>query len=162
MVCIVNQIGIILISFKDKVSFDKTGWIIQGDLGIYPNRDKMLDFLKNYLFAVEAYFESSKVLTFAVPKDRLQKLIPECLELDTLNDEFGFITVAIVQTKALRPKEFPKFLGNNFFLIGYRILYATQTKKVKDFVVCTSSNQKPIKRKWNIWEMFLQNIVTQQ
>jgi hypothetical protein len=27
----------------------------------------------------------------------------------------------MVQTSGLRPKGFPKFLGNNFFLIGYRI-----------------------------------------
>ena len=28
---------------QDNLPFDKTGWIIQGDLGLYPNRDKMLD-----------------------------------------------------------------------------------------------------------------------
>jgi len=44
----------------------------------------MLAFLKDHPFAVEAYFESSLVLTFAVPKEQLQNLIPECLQLDTL------------------------------------------------------------------------------
>jgi hypothetical protein len=48
-------------------------------------------------------------------------LIPECLELDTLHDKYAFIAVAMVQTKALRPKGFPKMFGNNFFLIGYRV-----------------------------------------
>jgi hypothetical protein len=33
----------------------------------------------------------------------------------------AFIAVAMVQTKKLRPKGFPKFLGNDFFLIGYRV-----------------------------------------
>ena len=81
----------------------------------------MLSFLKNHPFAVEAFFESSLVLTFAVPKDQLQRLIPPCLSLDTFNDKWAFVAIAMVQTKALRPKGFPEFLGNDFFLIGYRV-----------------------------------------
>lgn len=86
-----------------------------------PNKPKMLSFLKNHPFAVEAFFESSLVFTFAIPKEQIQHLVPECLELDTLNDKWAFIAVAMVQTKALRPKGFPKILGNDFFLIGYRV-----------------------------------------
>jgi hypothetical protein len=81
----------------------------------------MLSFLKNHPFAVEAFFENSYVLTFAVPKERLENFIPECLELDTFDNEFAFIAIAMVQTKGLKPKAFPKFMGNDFFLIGYRI-----------------------------------------
>ena len=81
----------------------------------------MLSFLKNHPFAVEAFFESSLVLTFAVPEDQIRHLIPECLELDTFQHKWAFIAVAMVQTKDLRPKGFPKMLGNDFFLIGYRV-----------------------------------------
>ena len=81
----------------------------------------MLSFLKNHPFAVEAFFESSTVLTFAVPKEQLQKLLPECLELDLFEDKWAFVAIALVQTSGLRPKGFPAFLGNNFFLVGYRI-----------------------------------------
>ena len=81
----------------------------------------MFSFLKNHPFAVEAFFENSLVLTFAVPKEQLQNLIPECLELDIFQDKWAFVAVAMVQTKDLRPKGFPKFMGNDFFLIGYRI-----------------------------------------
>jgi hypothetical protein len=80
-----------------------------------------MNFLKNHPFAVEAYFDSSIVLTFAVPKMQVESLIPDCLELDTFQDEWAFIAVAMVQTRNLRPKGFPKFMGNDFFLIGYRI-----------------------------------------
>ncbi len=80
-----------------------------------------MKFLKNHPFAVEAFFDSSLVLTFAVPKEDLQNFIPACLELDTFNDQWAFIALAMVQTKSLRPKGFPKFLGNDFFLIGYRV-----------------------------------------
>jgi uncharacterized protein YqjF (DUF2071 family) len=81
----------------------------------------MLAFLKDHPFAVEAFFESSLVFTFAVPMQQLQPMIPPCLELDTFNDTWAFIAVAMVQTKSLRPKGFPKMLGNDFFLIGYRV-----------------------------------------
>lgn len=81
----------------------------------------MFSFLKNHPFAVEAFFKSSLVLTFAVPKEQLQNLIPECLELDTFNEKWAFIAVAMVQTTGLRPKGLPKILGRDFFLIGYRV-----------------------------------------
>lgn len=80
-----------------------------------------MNFLKNHPFPVEAFFESSIVLTFAAPKAQVQPLIPECLELDVFDDQWAFIAVAMVQTKGLRPKGFPKALGNDFFLIGYRV-----------------------------------------
>lgn len=78
-------------------------------------------YLKTHPFAVEAFFKCSTVLTFAVPKEYLIKYIPECLSLDTYQDKWAFIAIAMVQTKNLRPKGFPKLLGQNFFLIGYRI-----------------------------------------
>lgn len=81
----------------------------------------MFSSLKNHPFAVEAFFESSLVLTFAVPKEELAPIIPECLTLDTFDNRWAFVAVAMVQTKGLRPKGFPKFLGNDFFLMGYRI-----------------------------------------
>lgn len=80
-----------------------------------------MKFLKNHPFAVEAFFSHSLVVTFAVPKEQLKNLIPECLELDTFQNQWAFIAVAMVQTKDLRPKGFPRFMGHDFFLIGYRI-----------------------------------------
>ncbi|MGA2257183.1 MAG: DUF2071 domain-containing protein [Thermoguttaceae bacterium] len=81
----------------------------------------MLSFLKNHPFAVEAFFERSIVLTFAAAKEDVQPLIPECLALDTFNDQWAFVAVAMVQTTGLRPKGFPQLFGNDFFLIGYRV-----------------------------------------
>ncbi len=91
----------------------------------------MLDFLKNHLFAVDAFFNYSLVLTYAVPKEQLRDMIPACLELDTFDDTWAFVAVAIVQTKALRPSGFPAFLGNDFFLIGYRIFVRYNTNAGK-------------------------------
>lgn len=81
----------------------------------------MLSFLKNHPFDVKAHFENSLVLTFAVNKEEVQNLIPECLELDTFDTKWAFVAMAMVQAKNLRPKGFPKSLGNDFFLIGYRV-----------------------------------------
>jgi hypothetical protein len=70
--------------------------------------------LRNHPFAVDAFFERSLVLTFAVPKEQLQHLIPGCLELDTFHDKWGFIAVAMVQTKDLRPSRISKIYGQRF------------------------------------------------
>lgn len=105
----------------------------------------MLSFLKNHPFAVEAYFNSSLVLTFAVPKEQLQNLIPECLQLDTFQDQWAFVAVAMVQTNNLRPKGFPKFMGNNFFLIGYRVFvrYTTNAgKRLRGLYILKSETDK--------------------
>ena len=54
-------------------------------------------------------------------KYSLQILISEYLQLDTFEDKWAFVAVAMVQIKDFRPKSFPTFMGNNFLLIGYRI-----------------------------------------
>ena len=91
----------------------------------------MMSFLKNHPFAVEAFFDYSLVLTFAVPKEQLEGLLPKCLQLDTFDDQWGFVAMAMVQTWGLRPKGLPRLLGSNFFLIGYRIFvrYTNQAGK---------------------------------
>ncbi len=102
---------------------------------IYENKKiskTMFRTLKDHPFAVEAHFKSSLVFTFAVPKEQLQDKIPECLTLDTFQDKYAFVAVAMVQTQDLRPKGFPKFMGNNFFLIGYRVFVRYTTKEGKN------------------------------
>lgn len=105
----------------------------------------MTTFLKDHPFDVEALFESSIVLTFSVPKQELLKFIPECLELDVFDDKWAFIAVALVKTKDLRPKGFPKILGNDFFLIGYRVFvrYTTnEGKKLRGLYILKSETDK--------------------
>jgi uncharacterized protein YqjF (DUF2071 family) len=91
----------------------------------------MLQFLKNHPFAVSAFFKSSLVLTYAIAKEELQNFIPECLTLDTFEDKWAFLAVAMVQTKHLRPKGLPPFMGNDFFLTGYRVFVRYTTSKGK-------------------------------
>ena len=115
----------------------------------------MLSFLKDHPFAVEAFFESSLVFTFAIPKEQIQHLIPECLVLDTFNDKWAFIAVAMVQTKALRPKDFPKVLGNDFFLIGYRVFVRFTNNAGKSlrglYILKTETDKKKMEFLGNIF-----------
>lgn len=115
----------------------------------------MFSILKNHPFAVDAFFENSLVLTFSVPKAELEHLIPECLALDTFKDEWAFIAIAMVQTKNLRPKGFPKFMGNDFFLIGYRVFVRYTNKAGKSlrglYILKSETNKKKMEFMGNIF-----------
>jgi len=91
----------------------------------------MLSWLKTHPFAVEAFFERSLVLTFAAPAAEVQALLPAPLVADTWQDKWGFLAVALVQTRALRPQGFPAWLGQDFCLVGYRafVRYTTPAGK---------------------------------
>jgi hypothetical protein len=105
----------------------------------------MLTFLRDHPFAVESFFDTSLVLTYAVPKEQLQKFIPECLSLDTFEDKWAFIAVAMVKTRSLRPKRFPEFLGNDFVLTGYRIFVKYNTsygKRLRGLYIIRSETDK--------------------
>lgn len=80
----------------------------------------ILTVLRRHPFPVIAYFERVVAVSFAFPVDVLRALVPDPLEIDTYK-EFGFLTVALVWTKKLRPAGFPAFLGQDFFLVGYRV-----------------------------------------
>src|SRR5687768_17968310 len=102
--------------------------------------------LKNHPFAVETFFECSLVLTYAVPREELEGFIPECLELDTFGEKWAFLAVALVQTKNLRPKGFPAFMGNDFFLIGFRIFVRYTDSRGKSlrglYILKSETNKK--------------------
>jgi len=115
----------------------------------------MLSFLKNHPFAVEAFFDSSLVFTFAVPKEQLEGLIPECLQLDVFDDQWAFIAIAMVQTRDLRPKGFPVFMGNDFFLIGYRVFVRYKNKAGKNlrglYILKSETDKKKMQFMGNIF-----------
>jgi hypothetical protein len=105
----------------------------------------MFTALKNHPFAVEAFFKKSLVLTFAIPKEQLQPLIPSCLQLDLFKDQYAFIAIAMVQTQDLRPKGFPSLFGNDFFLIGYRVFVRFTTaagKRLRGLYILKSETDK--------------------
>jgi hypothetical protein len=76
--------------------------------------------LQRHPLTVEAHFDFSLVLTYAFPWERLAPLLPEGLAVDRFGP-WGFVAIAMVQTRRLRPALAPRMLGQSFFLTGYRI-----------------------------------------
>lgn len=87
-----------------------------------------LAWLRRHPFPVEAYFDRSVVLTYAFPPAALRDLVPRCLTLVTHRGEHAFVAVAAVQTRGLRPKGFPRWLGRDFLLMGYRIFVRYESR----------------------------------
>lgn len=79
-----------------------------------------LKHLRKHPFPVVARFERVVAVSFAFPEAVLRQLVPNVLEIDAY-EGLGFVTVAMVWTKQLRPAGFPAFLGQDFFLAGYRV-----------------------------------------
>jgi hypothetical protein len=67
------------------------------------------------------------------------------LSLETFEDTWAFIAVAMVKTRHLRPKGFPEFLGNDFVLTGYRIFVKYNTsygKRLRGLYIIRSETDK--------------------
>jgi hypothetical protein len=82
--------------------------------------------LKRHPVVVEAHFDFVLVLTYAFPKALLEPLLSPGLELDTYGD-LAFVAVAVVQTRRMKPKGSPSFLGQDYLLVGYRIFVRYKT-----------------------------------
>lgn len=84
-----------------------------------------MKFLKRHPFPVVATFDRVVALSFAFPGEALRPMVPAGLEIDGY-EGLGFITVALVWTRSLRPAGLPAWLGQDFFLAGYRIFTRLQ------------------------------------
>jgi Uncharacterized conserved protein (COG2071) len=69
---------------------------------------------------IVAHFDWALALTFAAPEASVGRLVAPGLSLDSFNGR-GFLAVACVATRALRPRRVPAALGLDFFLVGYRV-----------------------------------------
>lgn len=86
----------------------------------------MLHLLQRHSFAIKAQLRASLVLAYALPAKVLRPLLAPGLTLDTYGD-VGFLAIALVETRTLRPAFLPAPLGLSFFLSGYRIFARYQT-----------------------------------
>jgi len=80
----------------------------------------LLKYLRRHPFPVVAWFDRVVAVSFAFPEETLRPMVSQGLEIDTY-EGLGFVTVAMVWTRSLRPAGFPAALGQDFFLAGYRI-----------------------------------------
>jgi Uncharacterized conserved protein (COG2071) len=82
--------------------------------------------LQRHPVPIEAHLEDCLTLTYALPPDALRRLLPPGLVLDTFGG-YGFVAVALVQTRRLRPAGLPEACGQDFFLAGYRVFVRFRT-----------------------------------
>jgi hypothetical protein len=97
-------------------------------------------------FAVDAWFDSSCTLTFAVPAAEIAERLPDCLQPDVFEGQWGFVAVAVVQTRKLRPAGFPALLGHDFVLVGYRyfVRYRSASgRSLRGLYIVRSETDKP-------------------
>ncbi len=80
----------------------------------------MRHLLKRHPLPIRAHFDFVLVLTYALPAAALRPALNPGLRLDTWGED-GFVAVALVRTRHLRPAFLPAALGRSFFLCGYRI-----------------------------------------
>ena len=124
-------------------------------VGGFPSRETMnLCLPRANPFAVDAWFEYSCTLTFAVPHEQIAARLPSCLEPDTFDGKWGFIAVAVVRTRHLRPTGFPKFLGMISCSSVIVISCATARHPAAisaDFTYC---DRRRTRKAWRCWEMF--------
>jgi hypothetical protein len=100
--------------------------------------------LRCHPFAVVARFERVVAVSFAFPEAVLRPLVPAGLEIDT-HEGLGFLTVAMVWTRKLRPAGFPKFLGQDFLLTGYRVftrLHEESGRRLRGLKIIRSETDK--------------------
>jgi len=76
--------------------------------------------LFRHALPIVAHFDWALAVTFAAPEASLIRLVAPGLTLDTFK-QFGFLAIACVETRSLRPRGFPNRLGMDFFLVGYRL-----------------------------------------
>jgi hypothetical protein len=77
--------------------------------------------LQRHPIPMSCHFEHSLVVTWALPAQLLEPLVPPGLTLDAYDRRWGFVAVALVQTRHLRPAFLPPWTGRDYALTGYRI-----------------------------------------
>ncbi len=86
----------------------------------------MLHLLKRHPVATRAHFDFTLALTFALPIQALEPRLYPGLTLDAWNG-YGFVCIAMVQTRRMRPAFLPEWLSGSFMLTGYRIFVRYKT-----------------------------------
>jgi hypothetical protein len=101
--------------------------------------------LRRHPLPIRSEFELTLVLTYALPAPVLEPLLLPGLTLDRFGD-VGFVAVALVQTRNLRPAFLPKQLGLDFFLGGYRIFtrYRTEGRELRGLQILRSQTDSRI------------------
>lgn len=83
-------------------------------------RPRLMVRLRRHPIPIVARLRDCLTLTYALPAPVLRRLLPPGLELETFGGD-GFVAIALVEARSLRPAGFPRCVGQDFFLAGYRV-----------------------------------------
>lgn len=87
-----------------------------------------MHFLRRHPFAVEAYFDATLAVTLAAPAEALEPRLYPGLQLDRY-ETWGFVAIALVRTRRMRPAGWPTWLGRDFQLAGYRLFVRRRNRQ---------------------------------
>jgi Uncharacterized conserved protein (COG2071) len=93
--------------------------------------NEMPPMLRRQPLPVATRARHSLVLVYAWPREVLAPLIPSELEAD-LYDDVGLVAVALVEAEDLRPRGYPRALGRDGVLAGYRIFVRWRDAGARD------------------------------
>jgi hypothetical protein len=105
-----------------------------------------LHLIKRHPVPIEAHFEFVLVLTYAFPKEILAPLLPPGLMIDSYGD-LGFVAIALVQTRKMRPRGWPELVSQDFFLAGHRIFSLFRTsegRRLRGLRILRSDTDRPL------------------
>jgi hypothetical protein len=77
--------------------------------------------LQRHPIPMSCRFGDCLVVTWALPAPVLGPLVPPGLDLDIYDGNWGFVVIAVVQARQLRPAFLPPWAGRDYALTGYRI-----------------------------------------
>lgn len=95
----------------------------------------MLGFARKQLkhcIPIAAHFDWALAVTMSAPAAELAPRVAPGLRLDDFEGQ-GFLAVACVKTRRLRPAFLPAFVGTDFFLVGYRIFVRYKSPRGRSY-----------------------------
>jgi Uncharacterized conserved protein (COG2071) len=100
-------------------------------LALVPNSaysPRVLHLLRRHHLHIDAHFDWSLAIVWSWPAELLESLCGPGLELDTYEGN-GFVALALVKTRSLRPTGWPTWTGNDFVFAGYRLFTRYTTRE---------------------------------
>lgn len=110
--------------------------------------------LQRHPIPMTCHFDHGLVVTWALPEQVLEPLVPPGLELDTYDGRWGFVVIALVQARRLRPASLPAWAGRDYALTGYRIFvkHRNQAGRTRRglYILRSDTDKRPMKLGGNL------------
>jgi uncharacterized protein YqjF (DUF2071 family) len=110
--------------------------------------------LQRHPIPMSCRFDHGLVVTWALPAAALEPLVPPGLQLDTYDGRWGFVAIALVQTRNLRPAFLSAWAGRDYALTGYRIFVRHRDEHGRTrrglHILCSDTDRRSMKLGGNL------------